>query len=107
MTTWSQLGIHRTPKPILCLSVGGFFAPLKEQCERAVKAGFIAVSPLFARIRFLRLGKLTSLLLHLPRNLQEKNLSFIKFIDAPDVRSFPSVPVPVPLLLYADLASLF
>ncbi|KAL7411506.1 hypothetical protein BDY24DRAFT_396086 [Mrakia frigida] len=56
MTTWSQLGIHATPKPIVVLSVGGFFAPLKEQCERAVKAGFIA----------------------------EKNLSFLKFVDGPD-----------------------
>lgn len=43
MTTWNQLGIHRSPKPVICLSVGGFYAPLKEQCELAVKAGFIAV----------------------------------------------------------------
>lgn len=44
MTTWSQLGIH-SDRPVLVLSVNGFYAPLKEQILLAAREGFIQVRP--------------------------------------------------------------
>ncbi|CED85079.1 Cytokinin riboside 5'-monophosphate phosphoribohydrolase LOG [Phaffia rhodozyma] len=55
MTTWSQLGIHFN-RPVLILSVRGFYAPLKEQILLACREGFI----------------------------HEKNLGLIKFVEAED-----------------------
>ncbi len=39
MITWAQLGIHR--KPVGLLNAGGYFDPLVEMFDRAVREGFV------------------------------------------------------------------
>ena len=41
VVTWSQLGLHDPPKPCGLLDIGGFYAPLLAQFERAVDQRFI------------------------------------------------------------------
>ena len=39
--TWSQLGLHPTPKPCGLLDVAGFYRPLVELFDRAADQGFV------------------------------------------------------------------
>ena len=41
VVTWSQLGLHPTPKPCGLLDVAGFYAPLVEWFDGAAEQGFI------------------------------------------------------------------
>jgi uncharacterized protein (TIGR00730 family) len=41
VVTWSQLGLHPTPKPCALLDVAGFYAPLVELFDTAADQGFI------------------------------------------------------------------